>query len=74
MNISEAREKRSLTQTDVAKYLGVTQGAVSQWENGMAMPRVELLPKLAELLGCTVDELLRAPAETEAKEKTTTPA
>ena len=72
MNISEAREKRSLTQTDVAKYLGVTQGAVSQWENGMAMPRVELLPKLAELLGCTVDELLRPQAE--EKEKTATPA
>ena len=59
MTISEAREKRSLTQTDIAKQLGVTQGAVSQWENGTVKPRADLLPKLADVLGCTVDELLR---------------
>ena len=37
----------------------VTQGAISQWETGKSFPRAELLPKLADILGCTVDELLR---------------
>lgn len=59
MSICEAREKQSLTQCDLAKRMGVTQGAVSQWEKGTVKPRADLLPKLAEVLDCTIDELLR---------------
>lgn len=59
MNISVAREKRGITQAELADRLCVTQGAISQWETGKSFPRAELLPKLADILGCTVDELLR---------------
>ena len=59
MNISVAREKRGITQAELADSLCVTQGAISQWETGRSFPRAELLPKLADILGCTVDELLR---------------
>ena len=59
MNISVAREKRGITQAELADSLCVTQGAISQWETGKSFPRAELLPKLADILGCTVDELLR---------------
>jgi transcriptional regulator with XRE-family HTH domain len=59
MKISDAREMRGFTQMDLAKRMGVTQGAVSQWETGTSLPRADLLPKLADVLGCTVDELLR---------------
>lgn len=62
MRISDAREKQSLTQCELAKLMGVTQGAVSQWEKGIAKPRTDLLPKLAEVLGCTIDDLLRTDA------------
>lgn len=59
MNISEAREKCGITQQELAKRLSVTQGAVSQWENGIVFPRVSMLKKIAEVLKCPVDELLR---------------
>ena len=59
MRFSSAREKAGLTQAEVAKALGVDQSAVSLWETGKTAPRAALLPKLADLYGVTVDELLR---------------
>lgn len=64
--IKKARERLGLSQIDVAKSLEITQGSVSQWENGLSLPRAELLPKLAALLNCTVDELLSGSGKTEA--------
>lgn len=60
------REKRKITQEELAKNLSVTQGAISQWENGLSFPKTELLPRIAELLGCTVDELLSGETEDKA--------
>lgn len=59
MSISTARERAKITQEELARELGVTQGAVAQWESEQTKPRTALLPKLADILGCTVDELLR---------------
>lgn len=56
--IKSMREHLKITQSELAKMLGVTQGAVSQWENGTTRPDIKLLPKLAQILKCTVDELL----------------
>lgn len=59
MNLCEIRTKTGLTQTEVAKKLNVTQSAVAMWENGRTYPRTSILKKLADLYGCTVDELLQ---------------
>ena len=40
-------------------YLGVTQGAVSQWESGLSSPAASKLTRLAHYYGCSVDDLLR---------------
>lgn len=55
--IKKYREKAELSQIDVAESLGVTQGAVSQWEKGESNPSADKLPELAKILGCTIDEL-----------------
>jgi len=57
--IKEAREAKGMTQEQFAKAVGVTQGAVAQWENGITHPSFEKLAKIAETLGVTVDELIR---------------
>ena len=57
--------KRQISQLDLAKIIGVSQGAVSQWETGQSLPRAELLPKLAAALDCTIDELLSGNKENE---------
>lgn len=59
MSMSSARKRTGLRQRQVAEALGVSVGAVAMWDTGARKPRVALLPKLAALYGCTVDELLR---------------
>ena len=58
-SIREARLRKNLTQEKLAQEMGVTQAAVSQWENGVTIPRTCDLIKLAEVLGVSVTELLQ---------------
>lgn len=57
-NISELRKKNNLTQEELANMLGVSPQAVSKWENDTACPDIALLPKIAEIFGVTIDELM----------------
>lgn len=52
------REKKGLTQADIAQQLGVTPAAVSKWENGSSKPRVEVLFRLANILEAKPEELM----------------
>ena len=52
------REKKGLTQADIAQELGVTPAAVSKWENGSSKPRVEILFRLANILEVRPEELM----------------
>lgn len=56
--IMENRKRLGWTQDRLAEQLGVSAQAVSKWENDQSCPDISLLPKLAELFGITVDELL----------------
>lgn len=56
--IAENRRRIGMTQEELAAKLAVSAQAVSKWENDITCPDVMTLPKLAELLGITVDELL----------------
>lgn len=56
--IAQLRKDRQLTQNDLADLLQVTNKAVSRWETGEGFPDIVILPKLAELLHVTIDELL----------------
>ena len=56
--IAALRREKGLKQEDVAQQLEVSSQAVSKWENDQSCPDISLLPKLAKLLGVTVDTLL----------------
>lgn len=58
MNIKILREKRKLTQQEVAEKMNVGQSTVAMWETGQSFPRADKLKLLSEILGCTVDDLL----------------
>ena len=62
MNLKEKRIAAGITQTALAEQLNVSQAAVAVWETGEAKPTVDKLPKLAELLGCTIDDLFNKPS------------
>ena len=57
--ISRLRKKQGLSQVQLAEKLNITQGAVSQWEMGLSKPKSEILPELAKVLNCTIDELFK---------------
>jgi transcriptional regulator with XRE-family HTH domain len=61
--ISEKRKSKGLKQEELAEMLGLSAQAVSKWENDVSCPDIMMLPKLSEILGCTVDELLTGKGE-----------
>ncbi len=56
--IKECRNKNNLTQMQLAEKLGITDRAVSKWENGRAMPDSAIMLDLCKELGITVNDLL----------------
>lgn len=56
--IAMLRRQKELKQEELARMLNVSPQAVSKWENDQTCPDISLLPKLAQILGVTVDELL----------------
>lgn len=58
--IAALRKEKGMTQKDLADQLNVTDKAVSKWERNIACPDTTLIPKLAEILGISIDELMAA--------------
>lgn len=56
--LKAARRAKHMTQADVAEYIGLTQGAYSNWERGETKIDSLQLSRLAELFGVSVDYLL----------------
>ncbi|MBQ8794940.1 MAG: helix-turn-helix transcriptional regulator [Clostridia bacterium] len=57
--IKDLREDRDLTQTQVAKAIGITQRKYSYIETGTQQLTDEILVKLAKFYGVTVDYILK---------------
>ena len=58
--IKKLRQARGLTQVELAEAIGVSQVTVSDWERRGIMPKADKLPKIAEVLGCSIDELYKS--------------
>ena len=56
--IRELREKKNLTQAELAEKLFVSDKTVSKWENGKGYPDIALLDPIARVFGISVAELL----------------
>ena len=61
--VAALRKEKGMTQLELAEKMGVTDKAVSKWERDLSFPDVSSIPKLAEILGVTVDELMKVKAE-----------
>lgn len=60
--IAALRKAQGMTQLELAEKMGVTDKAVSKWERDLSFPDVSSLPKLAEIFGVSVDELMQVKA------------
>ena len=57
MDIKTKRLSKGLTQDALAELLNVTRSTVAMWESQASIPTSDKLPKLAKILGCTIDDL-----------------
>lgn len=58
-NLSILRRRAGYTQESLAEALGVSRQAVGKWESGQGLPEAATLLTLADLLGCSLDQLMR---------------
>ena len=56
--IKMLRERHNLTQSDLAKKLGLTRSGVNAWEMGISVPSTQYIVELASLFGVSTDYLL----------------
>lgn len=64
--LKKLREDKGLSQAALAKTLGVDQSAVCLWEKGKTFPRVDVAIRLANILNCTLEDIYRAKAASDA--------
>lgn len=65
--IKEIRISKGLMQKFVAERVGMKQQQLSDWEKGIAYPRIDKAIRLAEVLGVTIGELYEETFKTEEK-------
>ena len=63
------RRRAGYTVAQRAERLSVTRATIYFWEQGRYLPNAGLLPELAEILGCTIDDLFTDPNEEHTTEK-----
>lgn len=75
-NICRLRNRRGMSQGDLAEALDVSRQSISKWETGAAVPELEKLVKLSRLFGVTLDELVagETPKPAEAPKAADPPA
>lgn len=64
-NIARLRKEKGWTQAELGDKLGVSNQAVSKWESGITMPDIMLLPTMADIFGCYIEELFSREVKTE---------
>ncbi|MBQ8131458.1 MAG: helix-turn-helix transcriptional regulator [Bacilli bacterium] len=55
--ISSKRKEANITQSELAEKLGITDRAISKWENGLCLPDAGTMPELCDILGITINDL-----------------
>ncbi|NJP40797.1 helix-turn-helix domain-containing protein [Oscillospiraceae bacterium HV4-5-C5C] len=59
VKISSLRKATGYSQEKLANMLHVSPQAISKWENGHSLPETLLLPVLAQVFSCTIDEIIK---------------
>ena len=67
--ISAMRERSGLSQYQLGALVGISDKAVSKWENGVSKPRLSKVRRLAEIFDVSVDELLTCEYDTFEEER-----
>ena len=55
--MQQLRKARTIGQADLARIVGISQSAISDYENGKLLPPFDIQARLAAILGTTTAEL-----------------
>ena len=66
VGLAPRRKKMGWTQQQLADQLGVERATLAMWEIGKNWPPARLLPAMAELMLCSIDDLYREEADENA--------
>lgn len=69
--IRELRKEKGITQETLARAVGVTNQAVSKWEQGKCCPDIQYLPELADYFSVSIDDLFGHGREERPAERST---
>lgn len=61
--LTALRTEAGLSQAELARLVGVPQPSIAYWEHSERPPRADIIPKLAEVLGVTLDVFLNGGAK-----------
>lgn len=56
--LAQLRKENNLTQEQLGEKLGVTNKTISRWETGTYLPPVDILEKLSDMYGITINEII----------------
>lgn len=63
VGLIKMRKTNNLKQKDLASMIGVKTNTISQYELGKRNPNPDILKKIARVLNCTIDDLLKEETE-----------
>ena len=56
--ILELRKQRKLSQTDLGKLIDIHKNVVGQYERGVVMPSIDVVIRIADVFGVSIDYLV----------------
>jgi transcriptional regulator with XRE-family HTH domain len=69
IDMRELRTRSGLTQQQVTEALRIAMSTLQYWESGQRQPESGILPDIAKLFGCSIEELYGLPAPEGAPRK-----
>ena len=66
-NLRKSRQQKNVSIAEFAAALAVSEETVTHWENGIALPPSQMLPKIATLLDASIDALFAVKSEAQQK-------
>ena len=57
-NLTKLRKLKKIKQINISKKLKVSSSCFSQYETGKRQPPISLIPKMAKILGCSIEDIV----------------
>ena len=57
--LREKRKEKGWRQVKLADKLNVAVQTITNWERGLSIPNIYMAADIAQILGCTIDELVK---------------